>query len=337
MINNYQAFFLSRPRGFFFFFFWIMSNTDNCVDDVFADIRNRFALSARMKTCVENQVEDLRSANRLLAFRFSKLHSLLPSQLPALVKAPEVDAALADVRQALVALYQLTLVGPLGHPDGFNGARGTNQNPCAGHNNNLNAETETSSTTNNNHTQQQPSFSGITQAIYYFNQYHLTWESEVQESLHFVLLRHWLDAYTQGKSDLLITPEQAANVLGLQFAAKPGSSHELELRDATLLHVTIKEYLFAVLTLATELARLAFTSVMAISLASQQQQNQHQPPPTGSADDKKNIPIAVNAFLQNLQAAFLTINFKNDALRRRYDTLKYDVKNVERIVYDLCV
>lgn len=316
-------------------------STNNSVDDVFADIRNRFTLTARMTTCVENQIEDLRAANRLLAFRFSKLHSLLPSQLPTLVSAPEVDAALADVRHALAALYQLTVVGPFDNQAGCGASPGLN--PATGHNNNVeaeNSETENSITTNNNHSQQQQSSpSRITQAIYYFNQYHLKWENEVQEALHFVLLRHWLDAYTQGKSDLLITPEQAANVLGLQFAAKPGSSYNLELRDATLLHVTIKEYLFAVLTLATELARLAFTSVMAVSLASQQQQqqNQQQPPNTDSADDKKNIPIAVNAFLQNLQAAFLTINFKNDALRRRYDALKYDVKNVEKIVYDLCV
>ena len=74
---------------------------------------------------------------------------------------------------------------------------------------------------------------------------------------------------------------------------------------------------------------------MAISLAAQKQtQSQDVLKPT---DNRNDIPIAVNTFLQNLQAAFLTLNLRNDVLRRRYDTLKYDVKNVENIVYDLCV
>jgi hypothetical protein len=299
-----------------------MNPTDNSIDDVFAGIRAQLALTLRMSSSVDDRVENLREANRVLAFRFSKLHSLLPSQLPMLVNAPEVETALTDVRHALKEIYQLTLVGP--------------ELPADPSTNAESAATITASSSSDGGHEDQPQLRlGVARAIHNYYRYRTKWETEVQESLHFVLLRHWLDTYTRGKADLLITPERAAEVLGVRYAAGPSASYEDELRDATLFHITIKDYLLAVLSLATELARLAFTSVMGISLAAQKQPQSRdgaEPP-----DNRNDIPIAVKTFLQNLQAAFLTLNLKNDVLRRRYDALKYDVKNVESIVYDLCV
>lgn len=297
-----------------------MNPADSSIDDVFAGIRTRFAFTARMASRADECVENLREANRVLAFRFSKLHSLLPSQFSTLLSAPEVDTALTDVRHALKDIYQLTLVGPDLPADPTTIAE---------------SASAVTTSSGGNYEEQPQLRLGVAHAINLFQRYRIKWEAEVQESLHFVLLRHWLDAYTQGKADLLITPEDAAEVLGVRYSAGPSTSYEDELRDATLLHITIKDYLIAALSLASELARLAFTSVMAISLAAQKQtQSQDVLKPT---DNRNDIPIAVNTFLQNLQAAFLTLNLRNDVLRRRYDTLKYDVKNVENIVYDLCV
>lgn len=48
-------------------------------------------------------------------------------------------------------------------------------------------------------------------------------------------------------------------------------------------------------------------------------------------------PARVHAYLVQLDAGFRLLMLKNDALRRRYDALKYDLKRVEEVVYDLAV
>ena len=39
----------------------------------------------------------------------------------------------------------------------------------------------------------------------------------------------------------------------------------------------------------------------------------------------------------DLSAGFRLLNLKNDALRKRFDGLKYDVKKVEEVVYDISI
>jgi hypothetical protein len=46
-------------------------------------------------------------------------------------------------------------------------------------------------------------------------------------------------------------------------------------------------------------------------------------------------PVKIARFVGDLDAGFRLLNLKNDALRRRYDGLKYDLKKVEEIVYDI--
>jgi len=48
-------------------------------------------------------------------------------------------------------------------------------------------------------------------------------------------------------------------------------------------------------------------------------------------------PIRIARFIADLDAGFRLLNLKNDSLRRRYDALKYDLKKVEEVVYDLTV
>ena len=48
-------------------------------------------------------------------------------------------------------------------------------------------------------------------------------------------------------------------------------------------------------------------------------------------------PQSIAAFLSELDAAFRLLNLKNDALRRKFDGLKYDLKKVEEVVYDLSI
>ena len=42
-------------------------------------------------------------------------------------------------------------------------------------------------------------------------------------------------------------------------------------------------------------------------------------------------------FVARLESGFRLLNLKNDWLRKRYDGLKYDLKKVEEIVYDISI
>ncbi len=48
-------------------------------------------------------------------------------------------------------------------------------------------------------------------------------------------------------------------------------------------------------------------------------------------------PLNISAFLSHVAAGFRLLNLKNDFLRKKFDSLKYDVKKVEEIVYDLSI
>ncbi len=42
-------------------------------------------------------------------------------------------------------------------------------------------------------------------------------------------------------------------------------------------------------------------------------------------------------FLNSLHTGFRLLNLKNDNLRKRFDSIKYDLKKVEEVVYDLSI
>lgn len=46
-------------------------------------------------------------------------------------------------------------------------------------------------------------------------------------------------------------------------------------------------------------------------------------------------PLQVAQFIKDVHAGFQILNLKNDALRKRSDGIKYRVKDVEDVVYDL--
>ncbi|QQP57141.1 Translin, partial [Caligus rogercresseyi] len=48
-------------------------------------------------------------------------------------------------------------------------------------------------------------------------------------------------------------------------------------------------------------------------------------------------PLQIAAFLNELNAGFRLLNLKNDGLRKKFDSLKYDIKKVEGVVYDLSI
>lgn len=48
-------------------------------------------------------------------------------------------------------------------------------------------------------------------------------------------------------------------------------------------------------------------------------------------------PLNISRFVADLNAGFRLLNLKNDGLRKRFDALKYDVKKIEEIVYDISI
>ncbi|PPQ66260.1 hypothetical protein CVT24_007278 [Panaeolus cyanescens] len=70
----------------------------------------------------------------------------------------------------------------------------------------------------------------------------------------------------------------------------------------------VEDYLHALISLVNELSRLAINSVT-----------------LGNFEE----PLKISQFVKELFAGFSMLNLKNDLLRRRYDSLKYDIKKIE--------
>lgn len=88
----------------------------------------------------------------------------------------------------------------------------------------------------------------------------------------------------------------------------------VNLKEEDSFHLTIEEYLHALINLIDELARLAVNAVI---------QGDYE------------ISLQVSTFVKDIHAGFQILNLKNDSLRRRSDSIKYSVKKVEDVVYDL--
>ncbi|KAL1748423.1 Translin [Schizophyllum fasciatum] len=75
-----------------------------------------------------------------------------------------------------------------------------------------------------------------------------------------------------------------------------------------------EDYLHGIINMVNELSRLA---VNAVTL--------------GNFEE----PIRISIFVKDIFAGFSMLNLKNDALRRRFDSLKYDIKKIEEVLYDV--
>ena len=84
------------------------------------------------------------------------------------------------------------------------------------------------------------------------------------------------------------------------------NSVPVNLKDEDAFHLSIEEYLHSLISLTEELARLAINSV---TLGDYQR------------------PLQISKFVKDLHAGFQTLNLKNDSLRRRSDSIKYNVSS----------
>lgn len=132
--------------------------------------------------------------------------------------------------------------------------------------------------------------------------------SQLQNASFTAVFAQWLgcDLLARGgtQTGTLLSLEDVGRVLGVK----------VNVGDADVFHLTTEEYLHSLISLINEMSRLAVNSVTI---------GDHQ------------RPLLISQFIKELFAAFQILNLKNDSLRRRYDSIKYDVKKVEEVVYDL--
>ncbi|XP_062550065.1 translin [Armigeres subalbatus] len=103
---------------------------------------------------------------------------------------------------------------------------------------------------------------------------------------------------------ILVSRDTTAEILGMKSKQADG------------FHLDIEDYLMGILQMASELSRYAVNSVT-----------------LGDYDR----PLAISKFVADLNSGFRLLNLKNDGLRKRFDALKYDVKKIEEIVYDISI
>ncbi|CAG9573463.1 unnamed protein product [Danaus chrysippus] len=132
-----------------------------------------------------------------------------------------------------------------------------------------------------------------------FYKYHDHWRFTTQRYCFLISLTIWLE------TGILATHETVASILGVSA-----------IEEKEGFHLDIEDYLVGLLHLCSELSRLAVNSVT-------------------RGDYEK--PLQISKFVMELNAGFRLLNLKNDHLRKRFDALKYDVKKIEEVVYDLSI
>ncbi|KAJ5155765.1 hypothetical protein N7492_008568 [Penicillium capsulatum] len=140
-----------------------------------------------------------------------------------------------------------------------------------------------------------------------FYKYNGLWTRELQNLVSSIELCAWLGGLQEHKgpeSASFMTIEDVGKFLEIP----------VNLKDQDAFHLTIEEYLLALIAMVEELSRLAVNSV------------------TFGDYDR---PVQIGKFIKDFFAGFQLLNLKNDILRKRSDGIKYSVKKVEDVVYDL--
>ncbi|CAG8436380.1 2702_t:CDS:2 [Ambispora gerdemannii] len=84
--------------------------------------------------------------------------------------------------------------------------------------------------------------------------------------------------------------------------------------DLQEFHISVEEFLHSLINLTNELSRFAINSV---------------------TQGDYNRPIRISKFVKELHNGFQLLNLKNDQLRKRFDGIKYNIKRIEEVVYDV--
>ncbi|KAI1107053.1 Translin [Jackrogersella minutella] len=141
-----------------------------------------------------------------------------------------------------------------------------------------------------------------------YYKYNGRWTRAIQNVVATILLTGWLGGLgTESRAaelGRLLTIEEVGQILKVP----------VNLKDRDAFHVTVEEYILALTDITEELSRLAMNSVT-----------------MGDID----LTVLISGFIKDLFAGFQLLNLKNDIVRKRVDAVKYHVKKVEDVIYDL--
>ncbi|KAM0485420.1 hypothetical protein ACHAPX_001406 [Trichoderma viride] len=151
-----------------------------------------------------------------------------------------------------------------------------------------------------------------------FYKYNQKWNRSIQHAIGTTIYCAWLGGFppTSSSSEPESASKPAAEIGRLLTLEEVGAifSVPTNLKDRDAFHLTIEEYLLSLVDLTQDLSRLATN---AVTLGDFQ------------------LPLTISAFVKDLFAGFQLLNLKNDIIRKRADSVKYEVKRVEDVVYDL--
>jgi predicted translin family RNA/ssDNA-binding protein len=145
------------------------------------------------------------------------------------------------------------------------------------------------------------SIKASTQPYYKWNS---LWSRSVQDVCYTILLTEWLKPTKDDEPNKLLSLDEAGEAMNVP----------VNVTSEDKFHLTVEEYLLALVSLVDELARLARNAV--------------------TVGDYQR-PLQISNFIKNVHQGFQLLNLKNDILRKRSDGIKYRVKEVEDVVYDL--
>ncbi|KAI2638868.1 putative sequence-specific DNA binding protein [Hypomontagnella submonticulosa] len=143
---------------------------------------------------------------------------------------------------------------------------------------------------------------------YPYYKYNGKWSRSIQNVVSTLLLTGWLGGVgtesRPGELGRLLTINEVGQILNVP----------VNLKDKDAFHISVEEYILALTDITEELSRLAMNSVTLGNIG---------------------LTVRISAFIKDLFAGFQLLNLKNDIVRKRVDAVKYHVKKVEDVIYDL--
>ncbi|EFA85413.1 hypothetical protein PPL_02416 [Heterostelium album PN500] len=146
-----------------------------------------------------------------------------------------------------------------------------------------------------------PTFNELKALIKPFNYYKYRdhWKRHLTQIVFCLAFSYWLECKQ------LLKIEVIQNHLGFESTATKGS-----------ITVELEDYLLGLCDVTNEMSRYCVNCVIRQDFET---------------------PLLISTFVNDLYAGFRLLNLKNDILRKRFDSMKYDIKKLEEVVYDLSV
>jgi len=137
-----------------------------------------------------------------------------------------------------------------------------------------------------------------------YYRYHFMYNQTIQKLVYQAALTNFL------KTETLLSFEETAKMLGIH------SQEDKSRSKSDVFHLDLEDYLAGLIQMSNELSRFVVNSVT-------------------HGDYER--PGRIAAFMNDINSGFRLLNLKNDMLRKKFDSLKYDMKKVEGVVYDLSI